>query len=268
MSAGSAGLIGAIRADGFSYFEEGGTLIEVHEATATRIDATFDTTYVEPVESRLVFELVDGTEAGDQLLRVTPEDESFFTDTVDHVRCPDVVDTESEPGEAGTGDTEPGESGTDESGTDEAEVDEAAAGDTDESSTSGQTVNQAEAGLLFDVGSVGLYFEADGAQWIGFDRFQSVDGTQGTSWTVEPIYAAATDSGFLNENPQLRNYRLAPGVQFLEIANLDQACDDFDADVTWVAVSQERFAAVDPGLVTLTFDNSGDVVRLRDNRGC
>jgi hypothetical protein len=212
---------------------------------------------VEPVESRLVFELVDGTETGDQLLRVTPEDESFFTDTVDHVRCPDVVATESEP---------------DESGTDEAEVDEAgvdqSAGDTDESGASGQTVNQAEAGLLFDVGSVGLYFEADGAQWIGFDRFQSVDGTQGTSWTVEPIYAAATDSGFLNENPQLRNYRLAPGVQFLEIANLDQACDDFDADVTWVAVSQERFAAVDPGLVTLTFDNSGDVVRLRDNRGC
>ncbi|ABC64092.1 hypothetical protein [Erythrobacter litoralis] len=67
-----------VRADGFSLFEQGGRLIEVHNRTDTMIDATFDTTYADtPTQARLDLALqADGTLAinrddGDGRLSVT-----------------------------------------------------------------------------------------------------------------------------------------------------------------------------------------------------
>ncbi len=49
VDSGSAnmGLILTIRSDGFSRFEDGGRLIQVHERDSNRIRATFDTTYAD-----------------------------------------------------------------------------------------------------------------------------------------------------------------------------------------------------------------------------
>ncbi len=49
-----------IRDDGFSLFETGGSLVEVHDVDATQIDATFDTTFADtPTQERLTFEVVE-----------------------------------------------------------------------------------------------------------------------------------------------------------------------------------------------------------------
>ncbi|MGB3723002.1 MAG: hypothetical protein WA979_09315 [Pacificimonas sp.] len=54
------GKIWTIRADGFTRFETGGRLIEVHERDASRMDATYDTTYADtPTTDRYIFDAKD-----------------------------------------------------------------------------------------------------------------------------------------------------------------------------------------------------------------
>ncbi len=50
-----------IRADGFSFFEQGGRLLTVQERSASRIRATYDTTYADtPTRGDYVFDVQDG----------------------------------------------------------------------------------------------------------------------------------------------------------------------------------------------------------------
>ena len=50
------GKVMTIRADGYSLFEDGGRIIEVHNRTGETIDATFDTTYADtPTKARRNF---------------------------------------------------------------------------------------------------------------------------------------------------------------------------------------------------------------------
>lgn len=55
------GKVLTVRADGYSLFEDGGRIIEVHNRTDTMIDATFDTTYADtPTSARRDFALQPG----------------------------------------------------------------------------------------------------------------------------------------------------------------------------------------------------------------
>lgn len=77
------GRVLTIRADGFGYFETGGLLLEAHERTEVRFEATFDTTYADtPTEDRLVFELGDGSDV------LTVTDAADGATIGRYVRCP------------------------------------------------------------------------------------------------------------------------------------------------------------------------------------
>lgn len=141
--------------------------------------------------------------------------------------------------------------------------------------------NQAEDGLRFDLGTIAEVFTADGRTWIAFDRYQ-VDGTgaQGTDLDEEPDYALGTDlAPFISENDRLRTYRLAADVEVLGFPDVDAACaqvwgwdqssDDEVEGLPYEAVGTAFLPTlVDRFFVTLTFDDQGEVVRVRDQRGC
>ncbi len=83
-----------IRADGFSNFETGGSLLEVFEADATRVDALYDTTYADtPTEENIVF---DAQDDGNVLI---VRDETR-PGPVRYVRCPSSAGDGSEPNSA------------------------------------------------------------------------------------------------------------------------------------------------------------------------
>ena len=70
---------------GYSYFETGGRILEVHNRTDTMIDATFDTTYADtPTSERRDFALQpDGTMA------VNKDDGDGVMDVTQYIRCPE-----------------------------------------------------------------------------------------------------------------------------------------------------------------------------------
>lgn len=135
--------------------------------------------------------------------------------------------------------------------------------------------NDAESNLRFDVGSIEGTVELDGVHWISFDRFQDLEGRNGTDWNTEPLYAAATDANFINQNPRLRNFPLSPSVDVLLMANLDAVClwwfdpDAGEREIRWESVGVAGVGnMVDQYFVSLTFDGAGNVIRIRDQRGC
>ena len=70
---------------GYSYFETGGRIMEVHARTDTMIDATFDTTYADtPTSARQDFALQnDGTMA------VNEDDGDGQMTVKEYIRCPE-----------------------------------------------------------------------------------------------------------------------------------------------------------------------------------
>jgi len=70
--------------NGFSYFETGGRIMEVHNRTEAMIDATFDTTYADtPTQARMDFALQnDGTMA------VNDDDGDGRMSVKQYIRCP------------------------------------------------------------------------------------------------------------------------------------------------------------------------------------
>ena len=70
--------------NGYSYFETGGRIMEVHNRTDTMIDATFDTTYADtPTQARLDFALQsNGTMA------VNEDDGDGRMSVKQYIRCP------------------------------------------------------------------------------------------------------------------------------------------------------------------------------------
>ena len=73
-----------VRDNGYSYFETGGRIMEVHNRTDTMIDATFDTTYADdPTSERRDFILQpDGTMA------INNDDGDGILDVTQYRRCP------------------------------------------------------------------------------------------------------------------------------------------------------------------------------------
>lgn len=74
-----------VRETGYSYFETGGRIVDVHARTDSMIDATFDTTYADtPTSERRNFALQpDGT------LAVSHETGEGTTDVAEYRRCPE-----------------------------------------------------------------------------------------------------------------------------------------------------------------------------------
>ncbi len=135
--------------------------------------------------------------------------------------------------------------------------------------------NDAESNLRFDVGSIEETIEIDGVYWISFDRFQDLEGRNGTDWDTEPLYAAATDANFINQNPRLRNFPLSPAVDVLYMSNHEAVClwwfdeEAGDDEIRWESVGTAGLGdMVGEYFVSLTFDSDGNVVRIRDQRGC
>lgn len=78
------GKILTVRADGYSLFESGGRIIEVHNRTGSMIDATFDTTYADtPTTARKDLALQPGG-----TLAVNNDDGDGVMDVVQYRRCP------------------------------------------------------------------------------------------------------------------------------------------------------------------------------------
>ena len=86
------GRVLTVRESGFSIFETGGILLEVHEVSATRLDATYDTTSGDtPTQERLIFDAPgDGS-----VLSLSSVDGSG--PTVQYARCPDPSTATPEP---------------------------------------------------------------------------------------------------------------------------------------------------------------------------
>lgn len=74
-----------VREGGYSYFETGGRIIEVHGRTDTTIDATFDTTYADdPTSERRDFALLPGG-----TLVVNADGGNGVRDIIRYRRCPE-----------------------------------------------------------------------------------------------------------------------------------------------------------------------------------
>jgi len=131
------------------------------------------------------------------------------------------------------------------------------------------SLNDAESTLRFDFGAI-VGTSSDGEiTWIQFDRYQLGDGANGPELTEEIRIEGATDLVWANMNARLRWYRLAPGAEVLELEAdwFNLLCDGEPLDVEFVPSTLNRLLALDARLVSLTF-NSGEVVRVRDQRSC
>jgi hypothetical protein len=117
----------------------------------------------------------------------------------------------------------------------------------------------------------------DGRTLIVFDRGELPGATSNQSvddFTEEPIVYGNTDLGMVNENPKLRTYVADDAVEVLRITNLRDTCADRDnpAKATWGKVTIDD--VVDDSLwdqyrqVSLTFDVTGRVLRIRLSSGC
>ncbi len=158
-----------------------------------------------------------------------------------------------------------------------------AAGDPDADCSSPATVraapvNDAEAGLRFDVGEITDTFYADGQRFIEFDRYQVIIDDRGYLSALdlgeEPILAGQTDWPFLNENSKLRYFPVANDAEFLRISYNWVIGQEFCGDgsrsgdpVDYELVNPEDLI-VEGSPVALTFDGAGTVIRVRDISGC
>ncbi len=130
----------------------------------------------------------------------------------------------------------------------------------------------AEPDLLFDFGEVRGWAGLGTDQvTIEFDRYQLDDGRQGPSLTEEVTLAGATDLSWLNQNPRLRTYVLSPAVEALALDPtwLVEACAgaDFPLPVRYQTVNLEEFLSK-YSFVGLSFDDRGQIIRLRDQTAC
>ncbi len=136
------------------------------------------------------------------------------------------------------------------------------------------TVNDAEDGLRFDVGHITSIEDVDGVTFIQFDRYQGYDDNSvlvsGVELQEEYIIGAITDWPFINENPKLRSYPVAPSARVLItsqdwLAGQDEFCggdsSQIGIPIAFVPTVLETGLS---GIVTsLVFDNLGWVTSIR-----
>jgi hypothetical protein len=135
-------------------------------------------------------------------------------------------------------------------------------------------------GQKFDGGFVRGVTRTGPVVQISFDRYQvyveQPDGQyvlrSGAELTTEPILFGNTDVPFVNGNPRLRTFTLAPDVTILRIAEpVPCASDDPRADPVWQPITVadlEGGAWKDRQEDSLTFNPSGLVQQLRLSTGC
>lgn len=159
---------------------------------------------------------------------------------------------------------------------------------TESSSTTGESqgedetlrsgpASEAEPGLRFDYGAVTGFETVDARTWISFDRWSfGIDKQQGVQLLEEPRYELATDwHGGMNDNDRIRMYPLGPDVSILLLTQeaFDVACgavegpvpDFVEADLNELLASAGDSRGA---IVSLTFAPNGDVILIRDQRGC
>lgn len=132
-------------------------------------------------------------------------------------------------------------------------------------------------GVHYDYGAIVRVEQGPAGVFIDFDRYQLyldngyVDAKQMKS---EPIMVGNTDAPGLNENTEARRYRLAPSAELLRVDNLRATCSDHEnpSAPVWVpfqAGSIPEFA-IGQGLhqTALTFNDAGEVARVRVGEGC
>ncbi len=130
--------------------------------------------------------------------------------------------------------------------------------------------SDAEEGLRYDLGQIVEVEASDGATVLVFDRFELTDGTSGPDLQTEPSIAGASDLSFLNENDLLRRYPVAPDAEIdvVEPSWLTATCDGQNAGpAVYVDGELTDLSATSP-IVTLTFDDTGQVVTVREQTGC
>jgi len=135
-------------------------------------------------------------------------------------------------------------------------------------------------GQQFDGGFVkGVTRTGDVVQ-ISFDRYQvyvaQPDGQyalkSGTELTEEPILYGNSDVPYVNDNPKLRTFTLAPDVTILRLADpVPCGADDRPTDPVWQSIT---VAALEGGAWTdrqedsLVFNPAGLVRQVRLSSGC
>ncbi len=141
------------------------------------------------------------------------------------------------------------------------------------------TVNDAEDGLRFDVGHITSIEDIDGVTFIKFDRYQGYDNNSdlvsGVELQEEYIIGAITDWPFINENPKLRSYPVAPSAQVLItsqdwLAGQDEFCggDSSQIGVPIVFVPTVLETGLSGSVASLVFDNLGWVTSVRFMLAC
>lgn len=148
------------------------------------------------------------------------------------------------------------------------------------STTSAPLIPQdAEPGLQYDIGSITEMQDIEGTKVISFDRFQvyndNGDLVSGTELSTEFSLGASTDWPFVNENPKLRSYPLAPSVAtFVTSDEWLDGQDDFCGGDGSKAGDPEEFtpapleSAIGGPVVSLTFNEYGWVSAIKVMLGC
>jgi|GEM_PF-4922626 len=146
-------------------------------------------------------------------------------------------------------------------------------------------------GTHWDAGNV-VGVTQEGGEWVvTFDRYGLYGDGDGLKeakqLTREPLVYANSDYPYVNQNPKLRRYLLAPNAQVLEIANTHEICRARFAqppqkpeaprfvpvDVAKLVATSKRGDLAAPGLTArgqdaLTFDGSGRITRMVFSGGC
>lgn len=135
-------------------------------------------------------------------------------------------------------------------------------------------------GVKYDYGQiVGASTTGAHGPMIEFDRWQVYLGggepVDATSMTSEPIVAGNHDMPGVNTNPRIRRYRVAPDVQLLLLANVEQICDDMSGTVPpeWTPfmmadLDSRAVPGIEQPQTALTFDATGQVTRIRVSSSC
>lgn len=142
--------------------------------------------------------------------------------------------------------------------------------DADGTSGDAAPASDAEDDLVYDLGQITEVEGSEPSLVLVFDRYQFLDGSSGPDLEAEPSIAGASDLGYRNDETTLRRYPVAADAEVLAVDGswLESTCagdnvgpaEYIDADLTTLAAGT--------AIVSLTFDDAGHVVTIRDQTGC
>lgn len=133
-----------------------------------------------------------------------------------------------------------------------------------------EEISDAEPNLQYDIGTIEQVVDDDGVLYVRFNRWQRIeDGASGPAFTDPPTNAGATDVRFIDENPRLRSYPIAPQAFVGEISNYDALCNFQEDEPQYQPAELPTLVQQYPdALFTLTFNEFGEVIEATDERSC